>query len=69
MSKLENDAAARSKLFITTWRQQCSEKKAQAKGWRQWLEEEMLWSVPEGNFWDDENYSTVWPPGWIAGLV
>ena len=30
------------------------EKKAQAKGWRQWLEEEMLWSVPEGNFWDDE---------------
>lgn len=54
VSKLENDAAARSKLFITTWRQQCSEKKAQAKGWRQWLEEEMLWSVPEGNFWDDE---------------
>ncbi len=54
MSKLENDTAARSKLFIATWRQQCSEKKAQAKGWRQWLEEEMQWSVPEGNFWDDE---------------
>ncbi|EHG7890671.1 DNA helicase IV [Citrobacter sp.] len=54
VSKLENDVAARSKLFITTWRQQCSEKKAQAKGWRQWLEEEMQWSVPEGNFWDDE---------------
>ena len=54
VSKLENDAAARSKFFITTWRQQCSEKKAQAKGWRQWLEEEMQWSVPEGNFWDDE---------------
>ncbi|HGW6103540.1 TPA: DNA helicase IV [Citrobacter werkmanii] len=54
VSKLENDAVARSKLFITTWRQQCSEKKAQAKGWRQWLEEEMQWSVPEGNFWDDE---------------
>ena len=54
VSKLENDAAARSKLFIATWRQQCSEKKAQAKGWRQWLEEEMQWSVPEGNFWDDE---------------
>ncbi|MGK3372935.1 DNA helicase IV, partial [Citrobacter youngae] len=54
VSKLENDAAARNKLFITTWRQQCSEKKAQAKGWRQWLEEEMQWSVPEGNFWDDE---------------
>ncbi|MCC7923282.1 hypothetical protein INQ71_26225, partial [Escherichia coli] len=21
---------------------------------RQWLTEEMQWSVPEGNFWDDE---------------
>ena len=29
-------------------------KEAQAKGWRQWLTEEMQWSVPEGNFWDDE---------------
>lgn len=54
ISKLENDTAARNKLFINTWRQQCSEKKAQAKGWRQWLEEEMAWTVPEGNFWDDE---------------
>lgn len=54
ISKLENDTAARNKLFISTWRQQCSEKKAQAKGWRQWLEEEMQWTVPEGNFWDDE---------------
>ncbi|AKE58476.1 DNA helicase IV [Citrobacter farmeri] len=54
ISKLENDTAARHKLFISTWRQQCSEKKAQAKGWRQWLEEEMQWTVPEGNFWDDE---------------
>ncbi|EGT4255289.1 DNA helicase IV [Citrobacter amalonaticus] len=54
ISKLENDTAARNKLFISTWRQQCSEKKAQAKGWRQWLEEEMEWTVPEGNFWDDE---------------
>lgn len=54
VSQLENDTPARHKLFITTWRQQCSEKKAQAKGWRQWLEEEMQWSVPEGNFWDDE---------------
>ncbi|HGU6623671.1 TPA: DNA helicase IV [Citrobacter amalonaticus] len=54
ISKLENDTTARNKLFISTWRQQCSEKKAQAKGWRQWLEEEMAWTVPEGNFWDDE---------------
>lgn len=29
-------------------------KKAQAKGWRQWLEEELSWEVPEGSFWQDE---------------
>lgn len=29
-------------------------KKAQAKGWRQWLEEELNWEVPEGSFWQDE---------------
>ena len=54
VSKLENDTAARHELFIAEWCKQCSEKKAQAKGWRQWLTEEMQWSVPEGNFWDDE---------------
>ncbi|MED5738064.1 UvrD-helicase domain-containing protein, partial [Enterobacter ludwigii] len=43
ISKLENDTQARQALFIKTWRQQCSEKKAQAKGWRQWLEEERNW--------------------------
>lgn len=54
VSKLENDTQARQALFIKTWRQQCSEKKAQAKGWRQWLEEELNWEVPEGSFWQDE---------------
>lgn len=54
ISKLENDTQARQALFIKTWRQQCSEKKAQAKGWRQWLEEELGWAVPEGSFWQDE---------------
>ncbi|QMI04798.1 DNA helicase IV [Citrobacter sp. RHB25-C09] len=54
ISRLENDTAARNKLFISAWRQQCCEKKAQAKGWRQWLEDELQWTVPEGNFWDDE---------------
>lgn len=54
ISKLENDAQARQALFIKTWRQQCSEKKAQAKGWRQWLEEELGWEVPEGSFWQDD---------------
>ena len=54
VSKLENDTQARQALFIKTWRQQCSEKKAQAKGWRQWLEEELNWAVPEGSFWQNE---------------
>lgn len=54
ISKLENDAQARQALFIKTWRQQCSEKKAQAKGWRQWLQEELNWDVPEGSFWQDD---------------
>lgn len=53
VSKLENDTQARHELFIKEWRKQCSEKKAQAKGWRLWLEDELQWDVPEGNFWDD----------------
>ncbi|HAS1238712.1 DNA helicase IV [Enterobacter cloacae] len=54
ISKLENDTQARQALLIKAWRQQCSEKKAQAKGWRQWLEDELNWDVPEGSFWQDE---------------
>lgn len=54
ISRLENDTQARQSLFIKTWQQQCSEKKAQAKGWRQSLEEELNWEVPEGSFWQDE---------------
>lgn len=54
VSKLENDTAARHAIFINAWQQQCSEKKAQAKGWRQWLEEELNWTVPEGSFWQNE---------------
>ena len=54
ISNLENDADARQTLFIEAWQQQCSEKKAQAKGWRQWLEEELNWTLAEGSFWQDE---------------
>ena len=54
VSKLENDTPARQALFIKAWQQQCSEKKAQAKGWRKWLEEELNWTVPEGSFWQNE---------------
>jgi len=55
ISRLENDTQARLSLFIEAWQQQCSEKKAQAKGWRQWLEEELEWTVPEGSFWQDKS--------------
>lgn len=55
VSKLENDASARQKLLTDAWQQQCQEKKAQAKGWRQWLEEEMAWDLPEGSFWNDKS--------------
>ena len=40
-------------------------KKAQAKGWRQWLEEELNWEVPEGSFWQDES----WRAGWALVLT
>ncbi|ERK06101.1 DNA helicase IV [Serratia fonticola AU-P3(3)] len=53
ISKLESDSKARRTLLITHWQQQCSEKKAQAKGWRQWLTEELEWELPEGDFWHD----------------
>ena len=39
ISKLESDTAARHALLLKSWQKQCQEKKAQAKGWRLWLEE------------------------------
>lgn len=54
ISKLESDSTARQTLLLKNWRQQCQEKKAQTKGWRQWLEEEMGWQVPDGEFWQDK---------------
>lgn len=54
VSKLENDALARYTLFTQCWQQQCREKKAQAKGWRLWLQDEMGWDVAEDNFWEDD---------------
>ncbi|WP_409307176.1 DNA helicase IV [Pectobacterium sp. B1J-3] len=53
ISELEIDGKKRRELLITHWQQQCSEKKAQAKGWRQWLTEELEWSLPDGDFWKD----------------
>lgn len=53
ISKLETDSKARRGLLIKNWQQQCAEKKAQAKGWRQWLTEELEWEIPDGDFWRD----------------
>ncbi|WP_145507801.1 DNA helicase IV [Yersinia alsatica] len=54
ISKLESDSKARRSLLIQNWQQQCSEKKAQAKGWREWLTDELEWDVAEGEFWQDK---------------
>ncbi len=54
ISKLESDSKARRQLLIDTWREQCNSKKAQASGWRQWLQDEMEWDVAEGPFWQDD---------------
>ncbi|EOL8957065.1 DNA helicase IV [Cronobacter dublinensis] len=54
VSELENDTAARHDLLLTAWRDQCREKKAQAKGWREWLSNELQWDIDEGEFWEDE---------------
>lgn len=53
LTALENDTAARHALLIEAWQTQCREKKAQLKGWRQWLSEELAWTLPEGEFWQD----------------
>ncbi|WP_299997309.1 DNA helicase IV [uncultured Cedecea sp.] len=58
VSELEGDTAARQQLLIDCWQQQCREKKAMAKGWRQWLEDELNWSVPEGEYWQDKKLIT-----------
>jgi len=54
ISKLESDSKARRQLLIDNWREQCKSKKAQASGWRQWLQDELAWDVPEGPFWQDD---------------
>ncbi|MDF7657568.1 DNA helicase IV [Erwiniaceae bacterium L1_54_6] len=54
ISKLESDSKARRQLLIEAWREQCSSKKAQASGWRQWLQEELEWEIAEGPFWQDD---------------
>ncbi|WP_272690423.1 DNA helicase IV [Providencia sp. PROV152] len=57
ISELEINSQKRSELLLNEWREQCSSKKAQAKGWREWLTDELQWDVPEGEFWQDEKIS------------
>lgn len=57
ISEFETDSQKRGELLLNEWRTQCSTKKAQAKGWREWLTEELQWDVPEGEFWKDEKIS------------
>ncbi|ELX8379063.1 DNA helicase IV [Providencia vermicola] len=57
ISELETNSQKRSELLLNEWREQCSSKKAQAKGWREWLTDELQWDVPEGEFWQDEKIS------------
>ncbi|RWR01986.1 DNA helicase IV [[Pantoea] beijingensis] len=54
ISKLETDSKHRRSMLITHWRQQCSEKKAQASGWRHWLQDELGWEVEEEQFWKND---------------
>lgn len=57
ISELETDVQKRQELLLNEWREQCSSKKAQAKGWREWLTDELNWDVPEGEFWHDKKIS------------
>ncbi|EKT62050.1 DNA helicase IV [Providencia burhodogranariea] len=57
ISELETGTEKRQELLLKEWRDQCSSKKAQAKGWREWLADELLWDVPEGEFWHDKKIS------------
>lgn len=55
ISRLETDEDYRKNILITAWRKQCFEKKAYAKGWRQWLFDEMAWPLTEERFWENED--------------
>ncbi|HFF1653123.1 TPA: DNA helicase IV [Providencia rettgeri] len=54
VSELESNTKKSQALLLKEWREQCSSKKAQAKGWREWLSEELMWDIPDGEFWQNE---------------
>ncbi|MGL4467919.1 MAG: UvrD-helicase domain-containing protein, partial [Plesiomonas shigelloides] len=53
LNALETDHTARCAFWIAQWQNQCREKAAQAKGWAQWLGEELGWPLAEEVFWQD----------------
>lgn len=57
ISKLESDAKLRRHFLIEQWQQQCSEKKSQASGWRNWLSQELDWQLDDGAFWKNSYLS------------
>ncbi|MEX0446028.1 DNA helicase IV [Xenorhabdus sp. SGI246] len=58
ISELETNTQKRHDFLIREWQKQCNEKKAQAKGWREWLEEELGWQLPYGEYWHDKQVQT-----------
>ncbi|MBD1227339.1 DNA helicase IV [Xenorhabdus griffiniae] len=55
ISELEINLQKRRDFLVQEWQKQCGEKKAQAKGWREWLNEELGWQLPEGEYWHDKS--------------
>ncbi|WP_340607693.1 DNA helicase IV [Xenorhabdus bharatensis] len=53
ISELETNTQKRHDFLIREWQKQCNEKKSQAKGWREWLNEELDWQLPDGAYWND----------------
>ncbi|MFS1563864.1 MAG: DNA helicase IV [Candidatus Arsenophonus phytopathogenicus] len=54
ISELEINEQKRHNFLISEWRKQCHERKAQAKGWREYLTRELAWNIASGEFWHDK---------------
>ena len=62
-----NDTAARHELFIAGVAQAMQRKESAGEGLAAMADGRNAVVVPEGNFWDDENYSVVLPHASIVG--
>lgn len=51
LSELATDEKKRQQWFIDQWIEICQSKKTSAKGWRQWLTEELNWQLDTEEFW------------------